>query len=80
LIVEPNQQQHPDFQRLHLDVAKLEEVTNDALSGFFSDPENRNNAKKLPYLKEIFYIAKKDAQYRNGEIGKRAHTHIAGTG
>lgn len=69
MIVEPNASQHADIQRLHLNVNKLEEATNDALSGFFAD--NPSNAKKKPYLKEIFYIARHEEKYKNGEIGEQ---------
>lgn len=44
----------------------------DALSTFFSDKDNTNNAKKKPYLKEIFKVAKQEERYRNGEMGNRA--------
>jgi hypothetical protein len=71
MIVEPNAKQHPDIQKLNLNVKKLEEATYEALSGFFSDKENPNNSKKKPYLKEIFYIAKSEEKFKNGEIGKR---------
>lgn len=69
MVVEPNAKQHPDIQKLYLNVAKLEEVTMDALSTFFSDKENGNNAKKKPYLKEIFKVARQEERYKNGEIG-----------
>lgn len=68
MVVEPNAKQHPDIQKLNLNVAKLEEVTMDALSTFFADKENTNNAKKKPYLKEIFKVAKFEERYKNGEI------------
>jgi hypothetical protein len=69
MVVEPNAKQHPDIQKLNLNVKKLEEVTTDALSTFFSDKENNNNAKKKPFLKEIFKVAKAEERYKNGEIG-----------
>jgi hypothetical protein len=72
MVVEPNATQHPDIQKLYLNVTKLEEVTMDALSTFFSDKDNTNNAKKKPYLKEIFKVAKAEERYRNGETGNRA--------
>ncbi len=70
MVVEPNAKQHPTIQKLGLTVAKLEEATYEALVGFFSDPENPNNAKRRPYLKEIMYIARNEEKYLNGEIGK----------
>jgi hypothetical protein len=69
MVIEPNATQHPDIQKLNLTVKKLEEVTTDALSTFFSDKENNNNAKKKPFLKEIFKVARMEERYRNGEIG-----------
>ena len=69
MIVEPNTRQHPDIRKLNITVAKLEEATNEALSTFFSDADNPSNAKKKPYLREIFYIAKNEEKYKNGEIG-----------
>ncbi len=72
MVLEPNHKQHPDIQKLNLNVAKLEEATYEALSGFFMDGENRNNTKKKPYLKELIYIAKNEERYRNGEIGRTA--------
>ncbi|KAL1862977.1 hypothetical protein VTK73DRAFT_6564 [Phialemonium thermophilum] len=68
MVVEPNEKQHPDIQKLNLNVARLEEVTMDALSTFFSDKDNTNNARKKPYLKEIFKVARFEERYKNGEI------------
>jgi hypothetical protein len=70
LVVQPNARQHPDIQKLNLNVAKLEEATTDALSSFFSDKDNTNNIKKKRYLKELFKLAKAEERYNNGEIGK----------
>ena len=71
MVVEPNAKQHADIQKLNLNIAKLEDVTMDALSSFFLDKENTNNSKKKPYLREIFKVAKFEERYKNGEIGKR---------
>lgn len=49
---------------------KLEEVTLEALSGFFSDPDNQGNRNKRPYLNEIFKVARYEERFKNGEIGK----------
>jgi hypothetical protein len=70
MIVEPNKSQHPDIQKLNLTVRKLEEITIEALSTFFTDKEQPLNAKKKPYLTEIFNVAKYEEQYKNGEIGE----------
>lgn len=69
MVTEPNRTQHQDIQKLNINVSKLEEATFEALSGFFADSENPNNAKKKPYLKEIFRVAKYEERYKNGEIG-----------
>ncbi|SPO01026.1 uncharacterized protein DNG_03774 [Cephalotrichum gorgonifer] len=68
LVVEPAQKQHPDVQKSNLNVKKLEEATTEALSSFFSDPENPGNIKKRPYLDEIFKVARYEERYKNGEI------------
>ena len=71
LVVEPNGKQHPDIQKLCLNVKKLEETTNEALSAFFMD--NDANAKKRPYLNEIFKMARQEERFKNGEIGTCTH-------
>lgn len=72
MVTEPNRHQHKDIQKLNINISKLEEATFEALSGFFADVENPNNAKKKPYLKEIFRVAKYEERYKNGEIGSFA--------
>lgn len=67
LVVEPNGKQHVDIQKLGLNVKKLEETTIEALSAFFMD--NETNAKKRPYLNEIFKVARQEERFMNGEIG-----------
>ena len=69
MITEPNQLQHKDIQKHGLNVSKLEEATFEALGSFFGDAENPNNAKKKPYLREIFKVARYEERYKNGEIG-----------
>ncbi|CAF3586605.1 unnamed protein product [Fusarium graminearum] len=68
MIVEPNQRQHPDIQKLKLNVQKLEEITIEALSGFFADKDNPANAKKRPFLNEIFKVAKQEERFKKEEI------------
>uniref|UniRef100_L7IX25 Subtelomeric hrmA-associated cluster protein AFUB-079030/YDR124W-like helical bundle domain-containing protein n=1 Tax=Pyricularia oryzae (strain P131) TaxID=1143193 RepID=L7IX25_PYRO1 len=68
LIVQPNHKQHPDIQKLKLNVAKLEEATAEALSSFFLDKENPGNARRKVYLKEIFKVAKAQERFLNGEV------------
>lgn len=69
MITEPNHLQHKDIQKHGLNVSKLEEATFEALGSFFGDVENPNNAKKKPYLREIFKVARYEERYKNGEIG-----------
>ncbi|KAI0146011.1 hypothetical protein F4776DRAFT_660882 [Hypoxylon sp. NC0597] len=68
MIVEPNHKQHPTVQKLFLNVSKLEEVTNEALSSFFADKDNPSNMAKRPYLKEIFKVAHLEERYKDGQI------------
>lgn len=70
MIVLPNSEQHPDIQKLNLNVTKLEEATTEVLSSFFADKDSPNNIKKRPYLKEIFLLAKYEERFKNGEIGE----------
>lgn len=70
MIVEPNHKQHPDIQKLNLNVKKLEEITTEPLSAFFADKKNPANGKKRPYLNEIFRVAKHEERFKNGEIGR----------
>ncbi|KAK5652525.1 hypothetical protein OQA88_10431 [Cercophora sp. LCS_1] len=79
LVVEPNASQHPDIQKLGINVQKLEDVTMESLSSFFNDnnPTGKsNNAKKKPYLKEIFKVAKHEEQFRRGEIDATAEVFV----
>jgi hypothetical protein len=69
MIVEPNNKQHPDIQKLNLNVKKLEEITTDALSGLFADKESPANAKKRPFLNEIFRVAKQEERFKKEDIG-----------
>ena len=70
MIVEPQEKQHHTVQKLGLNVKKLEEVTMEQMSPWFSDKDHPSNEKKRPFLKEIFKIAKAEERYKNGEIGK----------
>ncbi|KAK5988914.1 hypothetical protein PT974_10411 [Cladobotryum mycophilum] len=74
LVVEPNSKQHPDIQKLGLNVKKLEETTVEALSSFFMD--NDANAKKRPFLNEIFKVARQEERYKNGEIDGSTEVYV----
>ncbi|PHH76712.1 hypothetical protein CDD80_1309 [Ophiocordyceps camponoti-rufipedis] len=74
LVVEPNAKQHPDIQRIGLNVDKLEEATSEALSAFFTD--NETNAKKRPHLNEIFKMARQEERFKNGEIDDSTKVYV----
>ncbi|KAK6866175.1 hypothetical protein PG995_002703 [Apiospora arundinis] len=76
MIVVPNSQQHTDLQKLNLNVSKLKDVTNEALSGWFTDKDNPNNALKKPKLDEIFKVAAQEERYRHGQIGSTTKIHV----
>ena len=67
LVIEPVEKQHRDIRKLQLNVKKLEECTNEALSGFYA--ESTTNASKKKFLSEIFKVAKQQERFKNGEIG-----------
>ncbi|KAL3423535.1 hypothetical protein PVAG01_05282 [Phlyctema vagabunda] len=69
MIVEPVATQAPAVTKLGLNVKKLEDVTMEAMNAWFNDKDHPANAKKRPYLKEIFKVAKQQERYKNGEIG-----------
>ncbi|KAF7852433.1 hypothetical protein EAF04_010973 [Stromatinia cepivora] len=68
MIVEPYHKQCPAVQKLNLNVKKLEEVTMEGMSNWFNDKDHPENAAKKPFLKEIFKVARREEQYKNGEI------------
>lgn len=74
IVLEPNTKQHPDIRKLGLNVAKLEETTAEALSSFFMD--NEANARKKPYLTEIFKVARQEERYKNGEIDGSTEIYV----
>ncbi|KAI6767253.1 hypothetical protein HG530_005262 [Fusarium avenaceum] len=76
MIVEPNNRQHPDIQKLNLNVKKLEEITIEALSGFFADKESPANAKKRPFLNEIFRVAKQEERFKKEEIDGTTEVYV----
>ncbi|KAI5459862.1 hypothetical protein BGZ63DRAFT_259641 [Mariannaea sp. PMI_226] len=76
MVIEPKHAQHPDIQKLNLSVKKLEEITLDALSGFFADKENPSNNRKKPYLTEIFKVARQQERFKNDEIDGTAEIFV----
>lgn len=76
MIVEPKEKQHPDIQKLNLNVKKLEEITTEALSAFFADKENTANIKKRPYLNEIFKVARQEERFKKEEIDGTTYVYV----
>ncbi|KXH45987.1 hypothetical protein CNYM01_03953 [Colletotrichum nymphaeae SA-01] len=76
MIVEPPEKQHPAIRKMNLSILKLEEATTEAMSAFFADKENKTNAKKKPYLDEIFKVAKMEERYKNGEVDGDAQVFV----
>jgi hypothetical protein len=77
MIVLPNHRQHHAIQKLHLNVTKLEEITNEALSSFFTDKDNPLNFKKRPFLKEIFKVAKLEERFHDEEIDPTTIVYVS---
>ncbi|KAG5922871.1 hypothetical protein E4U42_005184 [Claviceps africana] len=74
LVVKPHSEQHPGLQKNFLNVKKLEETTYEALSSFFLD--NETNAKKRPYLTEIFKMARQEERFQAGEIDGSTDVYV----
>ncbi|QSZ30544.1 hypothetical protein DSL72_000098 [Monilinia vaccinii-corymbosi] len=68
MIVEPYHKQCQAVQKLNLNVKKLEEVTMEAMSNWFNEKDRPQNSAKKPFLREIFKVARREEQYKNGEI------------
>ncbi|CAG8970706.1 hypothetical protein HYALB_00001487 [Hymenoscyphus albidus] len=68
MIIQPQSQQVSAVAKQGLNVKKLEEVTMEAMSNWFSDKDHPENAEKKPFLKEIFKVAREEERYKNGEI------------
>ncbi|OBT60299.1 hypothetical protein VE03_10272 [Pseudogymnoascus sp. 23342-1-I1] len=70
LIVDQNPQ-GPATQR-GLDVAKLEEVTREAMASWFADKEKPKNAGKRGFLAQLFRVLYKEESYRRGKLEANA--------
>lgn len=71
MVIEPKETQHPTLKKLGgLDVKALEVATMEAMSNWFADKEHPDNKAKLPYLKEVFKVARAEERYRRRELGK----------
>ncbi|KFZ20278.1 hypothetical protein V501_00231 [Pseudogymnoascus sp. VKM F-4519 (FW-2642)] len=49
-------------------VAKLEEVTREAMATWFADREKPKNAEKRPFLTQLFQVLYSEERYRRGEL------------
>ena len=76
LVVQPMHSQHEAIASAKLNVDKLESITEEALSAFFNDNELPGNAKKRPFLKELFKVARKEEQFMDGGIGEHPHSPV----
>jgi hypothetical protein len=74
LVVEPPATQHEAIRKANLDLKKMEAITFEALSAWFSDRQAPNDVKKnmnkKPILREIFRVARQEQRYKSGEIGR----------
>jgi len=68
--VEPPATQHEAIRKANLDLKKMEAITFEALSVWFSDRQAPNNVNKKPILREIFRVARQEQRYKSGEIGR----------
>ena len=69
LLVEPEHSRHPALQKVNIDLKTLEIASYDALSTWFNDPDAPANAEKRFFLKEIFKVARQEANYKDGGLG-----------
>ncbi|ELR02351.1 hypothetical protein VC83_07779 [Pseudogymnoascus destructans] len=59
-----------------VDVAKLEEVTREAMATWFADREKPKNAEKRGYLTQLFRVLYKEERYRRGELDGSATVSV----
>ncbi|KAI0390253.1 hypothetical protein F5Y17DRAFT_471974 [Xylariaceae sp. FL0594] len=76
LVVEPPATQHESVLRANMDLVKLEAVTFEALSVWFSDQNAPNNSKKKPILQEIFRVARQERRFKLGEIDPKTEVFV----
>ncbi|KAI1743701.1 hypothetical protein F4680DRAFT_354443 [Xylaria scruposa] len=68
MLVEPKQSRHPALQKVGLDLDALETASFDALSTWFNDKDAPANGEKRLFLKEIFKVARHEANYKDGGL------------
>lgn len=69
MIVEPQHKQHPAIRALKVNVDKLEAVTFDALSTWFTDSQAPRNMSKKPILQELFKVARLEERFKDDGVG-----------
>ncbi|OBT40547.1 hypothetical protein VE00_08995 [Pseudogymnoascus sp. WSF 3629] len=62
--------QDPNGPAAHhgIDVARLEEVTREAMASWFADRKKPKNAEKRGFLTQLFHVLYKEERYRCGEL------------
>ncbi|OBT63278.1 hypothetical protein VE03_07925 [Pseudogymnoascus sp. 23342-1-I1] len=65
----------PAHQR-NITVAKLEEVTREAMASWFADREKPKNAEKRKFLAQLFRVLYKEERYRRGELDASATVSV----
>ncbi|KAK3990186.1 hypothetical protein QBC44DRAFT_358597 [Cladorrhinum sp. PSN332] len=68
LVTDPVELQHEGIKAVEMTVAKLESITMDAMSHWFSDTQTPRNAAKKGLLKEMFRVAKHEEKWKKGYI------------
>lgn len=52
-----------------VDIKELDAHTTEYMQAWFSDRDHPENQKKLPFLREIFKVARSYERFLNGELG-----------
>ncbi|KAK4165391.1 hypothetical protein QBC43DRAFT_287942 [Cladorrhinum sp. PSN259] len=77
LVTDPIEAQHEGIREVGMTVSKLESITMDAMSLFFSDPNITRNAAKRNLLKEVFKIAKQEEKCKKGYIDENTVVYVS---
>lgn len=72
--MEPLHKKHPSFQKLNIDVKKLEDATWEAISGWAS--ESKSNTEKKGCIQEMFRIARDEERFRDGLKGQHSQPQV----
>ncbi|OBT43050.1 hypothetical protein VE00_07327 [Pseudogymnoascus sp. WSF 3629] len=71
-----NQDSNSVARQRRVDVAKLEEVTREAMATWFADREKPKNAEKRGFLTQLFRVLYKEERYRRGELDGSATVSV----